>query len=72
MSEGARAVTGGKQLGEKGYFVEPTVLVATKDDMKVVQEEIFGPVVAAIPFENADELTRAPTIACMAWRQVFD
>jgi phenylacetaldehyde dehydrogenase len=58
MSEGARAVTGGKQLGDKGYFVEPTVLVDTKDDMKVVQEEIFGPVVAAIPFENADELTQ--------------
>jgi phenylacetaldehyde dehydrogenase len=58
MSEGARAVTGGKQLGDKGYFVEPTVLVDTRDDMKVVQEEIFGPVVAAIPFDNSEELTK--------------
>jgi len=54
VSEGARAVAGGKQLGDKGYFVEPTVLVDTKDDMKVVQEEIFGPVVAAIPFDDPE------------------
>ncbi len=58
MSEGARAVTGGKQFGDKGYFVEPTVLVDTRDDMKVVQEEIFGPVVAAIPFDDPEELTK--------------
>src|SRR3981081_3961396 len=58
LSEGARAVTGGKQLGDKGYFVEPTGWVDTQDDMKVVQEEIFGPVVAAIPFDDAEELTQ--------------
>ncbi|MFY9907656.1 MAG: aldehyde dehydrogenase family protein [Terriglobales bacterium] len=57
MSEGAKAVTGGKKLGNKGYFVEPTVLVNTKDDMRVVQEEIFGPVVAATPFDDPEELT---------------
>ncbi len=57
ISEGARAVTGGKKLGDKGYFVEPTVLVDTKENMKVVQEEIFGPVVAAIPFDDPEELT---------------
>ena len=57
ISEGARAVTGGKKVGGKGYFVEPTVLVDTKDNMKVVQEEIFGPVVAAIPFDDPEELT---------------
>jgi phenylacetaldehyde dehydrogenase len=56
LSEGATAMTGGKKLGNKGYFVEPTVLVNTKDDMRVVQEEIFGPVVAAIPFDNPEEL----------------
>jgi phenylacetaldehyde dehydrogenase len=58
VSEGARAVAGGKKLGDKGYFVEPTVLIDTKDDMKVVQEEIFGPVVAAIPFDDPEELTQ--------------
>jgi phenylacetaldehyde dehydrogenase len=56
MAEGARAMTGGKKIGEKGYFVEPTVLVDTKDDMKVVQEEIFGPVVVATPFDTPEEL----------------
>jgi phenylacetaldehyde dehydrogenase len=56
LSEGATALAGGKKLGDKGYFVEPTVLVNTKDNMRVVQEEIFGPVVAAIPFDNPEEL----------------
>ncbi|MEO5936934.1 MAG: aldehyde dehydrogenase family protein [Terriglobales bacterium] len=54
--EGAKAVTGGKRVGTKGYFVEPTVLVNTNPKMKVVQEEIFGPVVTAIPFKDADEV----------------
>jgi phenylacetaldehyde dehydrogenase len=60
MSEGAKTVSGGKKIGDKGYFVEPTVLVDTQESMKVVKEEIFGPVVAAIPFDNPEELaTRA-------------
>src|SRR5438132_1248733 len=42
--EGARAVTGGKKIEGKGYFVEPTLLVDTKPNMKVLQEEIFGPI----------------------------
>ena len=57
MSEGAKAMAGGKKLGDRGYFVEPTVLVNTQESMKVVQEEIFGPVVAAIPFDDPEELT---------------
>lgn len=56
LSEGARAVTGGHRVGDRGYFVEPTVLVDTKPDMKVVQEEIFGPVVTAIPFSDPEEV----------------
>ena len=56
MAEGAKATSGGRKIGGKGYFVEPTVLVDTKDYMKVVQEEIFGPVVAAIPFDSPEEL----------------
>jgi phenylacetaldehyde dehydrogenase len=56
ISEGAQAVTGGKRHGDKGYFVEPTVLVNTTENMKCVKEEIFGPVVAAIPFERTDEM----------------
>jgi phenylacetaldehyde dehydrogenase len=55
-SEGAKAVTGGSRLGDKGYFVKPTVLVNTNEKMKVVQEEIFGPVVTAIPFSDPSEI----------------
>ena len=57
--EGAKAVTGGARAGNRGYFVRPTVLVDTKPQMKVVQEEIFGPVVAAIPFSREDEVLPA-------------
>ena len=56
FQEGAKATTGGSRLGDEGYFVKPTVLVNTNDNMKVVREEIFGPVVAAIPFRNTEEL----------------
>ena len=55
QEEGARAVTGGSAPDGKGYFVKPTVLVDTKPDMKVVKEEIFGPVVVAIPFKEVDD-----------------
>jgi phenylacetaldehyde dehydrogenase len=54
--EGARATVGGSREGTKGYFVKPTVLVDTTDKMKVVQEEIFGPVVTASPFSSVDEI----------------
>jgi phenylacetaldehyde dehydrogenase len=56
FSEGARAITGGHKKGDQGYFVEPTVLVDTRADMKVVREEIFGPVVAAMPFDDPEEI----------------
>ena len=56
ISEGAKAVTGGQRKGDKGYFVEPTVFVETKENMKVVQEEIFGPVVVAMPFSDPEEI----------------
>ncbi|HXW99980.1 MAG TPA: aldehyde dehydrogenase family protein [Candidatus Acidoferrales bacterium] len=56
FSEGAKAMVGGHKAGDRGYFVEPTVLVDTKEDMKVVREEIFGPVVAAMPFTDPEEI----------------
>jgi phenylacetaldehyde dehydrogenase len=49
-------MVGGNKKGDKGYFVEPTVLVDTNEDMKVVKEEIFGPVVAAMPFSDPEEI----------------
>jgi phenylacetaldehyde dehydrogenase len=56
LSEGAEAVVGGHKRPGAGYFVEPTVMVKTKPDMKVVREEIFGPVVCAMPFRDVDKL----------------
>ncbi len=59
FAEGATAVVGGGKFGEQGYFVEPTVLVNTNADMKVIKEEIFGPVVCAIPFREVEEVIPA-------------
>ncbi|MFO1037110.1 MAG: aldehyde dehydrogenase family protein [Geminicoccaceae bacterium] len=53
-SEGAEVVTGGGTAGNRGYFVQPTVLANTNRDMRVVREEIFGPVVCVQPFEEDD------------------
>jgi phenylacetaldehyde dehydrogenase len=54
LSEGAKATAGGKKAADKGYFVQPTVLTKTNPDMKVIREEIFGPVVCAIPYSDSD------------------
>ena len=52
--EGASVVTGGKRFGGQGYFVEPTVLTGTASGMRVVDEEIFGPVLCAMRFGEDD------------------
>jgi aldehyde dehydrogenase (NAD+) len=58
--EGARPLSGGERLTDgdmaKGYFVPPTVFADVNDDMRIAQEEIFGPVIAAIPFASIDEV----------------
>ena len=69
IKEGAKPVTGGERLGNKGYFVKPTVLVNTNEKMKVEREEIFGPVVAAIPFTDPTKSLHGRTIPSTAWRQ---
>jgi phenylacetaldehyde dehydrogenase len=54
-NEGARVVVGGQgSVREKGYFIRPTVLTNVSSDMKVVREEIFGPVLVATPFSDND------------------
>jgi len=55
---GNRALTGGHAIDGPGYFVEPTVLVDTKPEDVVVREEIFGPVLVALPFSDVDDLAR--------------
>jgi phenylacetaldehyde dehydrogenase len=55
-TDGATALAGGGRHGDRGYFIEPTVLTNTRPDMKVVREEIFGPVVVAAPFSSLDQI----------------
>lgn len=57
-NEGARLVTGGNRIGDKGYFVEPTVFAGVRHGMRISQEEIFGPVAAVIPFADEEEAIR--------------
>lgn len=56
VDEGAKSIVGGQRYGDRGYFVEPTVIVDANQDMKIVREEIFGPVVVAQPFDDLDEI----------------
>ncbi|MCQ9164532.1 MULTISPECIES: aldehyde dehydrogenase [unclassified Arthrobacter] len=60
VSEGAKVLTGGRSIdgGLGGYFFEPTVLTGVDNSMRVVREEIFGPVAAIMPFETEDEVVR--------------
>ncbi len=58
VGQGAKVASGGGRAGDKGYFVKPTVLVDARQDMRVVQEEIFGPVVVALPYDDLDEAVR--------------
>src|ERR1700683_2707091 len=55
-ADGATALAGGGRYGDRGYFVEPTVLTNTRPEMQVVREEIFGPVLVAAPFADLDEI----------------
>jgi aldehyde dehydrogenase (NAD+) len=55
-SEGASLVCGGERVGNRGYFIQPTVFADVQDDMKIAQEEIFGPVMSIIPFKSVDEV----------------
>jgi aldehyde dehydrogenase (NAD+) len=56
--EGAKLVCGGERVGDKGYFIQPTVFADVQDDMKIAKEEIFGPVMSIIPFKNVDEVVQ--------------
>src|SRR5208282_917042 len=61
MEEGAKLVTGGPEPPdglEKGYFVRPTVFSEVRNDMAIAQEEIFGPVLAIIPYDDEEDAIR--------------
>lgn len=56
--EGAKLVTGGERCGKRGYFVKPTIFDAVDNNMKIAREEIFGPVVSAITFDDVSDMVR--------------
>ncbi|MEH7383332.1 aldehyde dehydrogenase family protein [Bacillus sp. JJ1533] len=56
INEGAELVVGGQKPYEEGYFVSPTIFANVKDEMTIAKEEIFGPVISAMPYEDLDEL----------------
>jgi acyl-CoA reductase-like NAD-dependent aldehyde dehydrogenase len=57
-AEGAELVTGGGAREGDGYFVEPTLFSATSDDLTIAREEIFGPVLVALPYDSIEEVAR--------------
>ncbi len=56
--EGARLVTGGNRRGERGFFISPTVFADVEHEMRISQEEIFGPVAAVIRFSDEEHALR--------------
>lgn len=54
--DGATLACGGNRVGERGYFIEPTVFADVEDDMKIAREEIFGPVMSVIRFRDLEEV----------------
>ena len=53
--EGAQILAGGEKVGDTGCFVKPTLFAGARNDMRIAQEEIFGPVLTAIPFKDGDD-----------------
>ncbi|KAK8615931.1 hypothetical protein V6N13_017501 [Hibiscus sabdariffa] len=56
VESGATLVAGGERLGNKGYYIQPTVFANVKEDMLIAQDEIFGPVQSILKFKDMDEL----------------
>jgi aldehyde dehydrogenase (NAD+) len=56
IHEGARVLCGGKRVGDRGYFIQPTVFADVQDHMKIAREEIFGPVMSIIKFKDVEEV----------------
>ena len=54
--EGASLLAGGSRVGNRGFFIEPTVFADVKDDMKIAKEEIFGPVMSIMKFKDVEEV----------------
>lgn len=74
MREGAQILCGGNRVGDKGYFIQPTVFAEVRDEMKIAQEEIFGPVMSIIKFKDINEVIERANntmygLAAAVWTQ---
>lgn len=58
VKEGARIVAGGERFGNKGYFIKPTIFADVKENMSIVKDEIFGPIVTVSKFSTVDEVIK--------------
>ena len=56
--DGAKMVSGGKRVGDRGFFIEPTLFSGVTDNMRIAREEIFGPVLSVLKFKNVDEIIK--------------
>jgi len=75
--QGAKLIAGGNRVGDKGFFVEPTVFDAVRDDMAIAKDEIFGPVVSVLPFKSMEEVIQRANstyygLAAAIWTKDLD
>ncbi len=75
--EGARLMTGGERIGDKGYFVSPTIFDNVTDNMAIARDEIFGPVVSVMPFKGLDAVIERANrtqygLAAAVWTRDID
>jgi aldehyde dehydrogenase (NAD+) len=76
-TQGAKLLTGGDRVGDRGFFVEPTIFDDVKDDMAIAKDEIFGPVVSVLPFQGVDEVVERANkthygLAAAIWTKDID
>jgi aldehyde dehydrogenase (NAD+) len=74
QAEGANLVTGGKRVGDRGFFIEPTIFSGVDDKMSIATDEIFGPVLSVLTFDDMDDMIRRANhtfygLAAAIWTQ---
>jgi len=77
QKQGAKLLTGGERVGDRGFFVEPTIFDNVQDDMAIAKDEIFGPVVSVLPFKEVDEVVERANntsygLAAAIWTKNID
>jgi aldehyde dehydrogenase (NAD+) len=77
QKQGATLLSGGERVGNRGFFVEPTIFDNVKDDMAIARDEIFGPVVSVLPFKGTDDIARRANdtfygLAAAIWTKDID